>query len=141
MRQLEVTFDLDRLEGYALDAELERAELARPGIKLLPRDPAAASLVVAFTTFPGLVARFGRWFVDAFPACGCDACGEIADGEIARLARMVDALIAGRFRETLWIPNGAEGWQAATFWFATKSCSQRTRLERTRAQQMLASTA
>ena len=40
--RLEATFDIDRLEGYGLDDELERVDLVRPSVKLLPRDTSAA---------------------------------------------------------------------------------------------------
>ena len=36
---LEATFDVDRLEGYGLDDELEKGDLVRPSVRLVPRDP------------------------------------------------------------------------------------------------------
>lgn len=44
------------------------SDFARPRIRLRPRDPGAAPIVVAFTTFPGLSVRAGRRYTDAFPA-------------------------------------------------------------------------
>ncbi len=37
LSRLEATFDVERLEGYGLDHELERSDLVRPSVKLLPR--------------------------------------------------------------------------------------------------------
>jgi len=103
--QLEEQFEVDRVEGYGLDKGLVRSlggadfDLARPDIKLTPSSSDAAPIVVAFTTFPGLYVRFGRWYTEAFPSCGCDACDESADEEIERLNEIVDDVTAGGFRE------------------------------------------
>ena len=79
--RLENDFDLERTEGYGLDEELERGmDLARPDVRLTPKDPDAAPIVVVFSTFPGLRVRFGRWYIEPFPDCGCDACDESARG-------------------------------------------------------------
>ena len=84
-------FQVERTEGFGLDEELERSlSLARPDVKLTPRDPDASPIVVVFTSFPGLHVRFGRWCKEIFPVCGCDACDESAEGEIERLNDMVD---------------------------------------------------
>jgi hypothetical protein len=45
-------------------------------VRLIPRTPAAGPLAIAFTDFPGLMVRLGRWWAEALPACGCDECGE-----------------------------------------------------------------
>ena len=90
-------FKVERTEGFGLDEDLERGlVLARPDVKITPRNPDAAPIVVAFTTFPGLHVRFGRWYTEFFPVCGCDACDESAEGEIDRLNDMVDDVTAGR---------------------------------------------
>ena len=104
---LETRFDVVRVEGYGLDNELEDTELkrialARSSIALKPTDTEAAPIVVAFTDFPGLGIRFGRWYRDYFPGCGCDACDESADGEMERLKELVDSLISGEFREAVF---------------------------------------
>jgi hypothetical protein len=136
--RLEADFDVDRLDGYGLDDELERVDLVRPSIKLLPRDPGAAPIVVAFTAFPGLVVRVGRWLTDTFPGCGCDACDETADGEAARLTQMVDSLTAGRFCEAIWVPPVGDGWQESEFWSPSGRFSSRSSVDRSRARQVLA---
>ena len=120
---------IDRLES---DFEVERAEglvstrswrgvwtLLVRMLRLTPKDPDAAPISVVFTAFPGLRIRFGRWYIEPFPDCGCDACDESAEGEIERLNDMVDDVTAGRFREAIEIPlmsfMGA-GWVETRFW-------------------------
>ena len=103
---LETRFDVERVEGYGLDDELEDTELkrltlARSSIALKPTDTEAAPIVVAFTDFPGLGIRFGRWYRDYFPGCGCDACKESAEDEIERATKLIDSLTSGGFRETV----------------------------------------
>ena len=62
LSRLEATFDVDRLEAYGVDHELEdRSDLVRPSVKLIPRSPDAAPIVLVFTAFPGLHVRLGRW--------------------------------------------------------------------------------
>jgi hypothetical protein len=136
--RLEATFDVERLEGYGLDDELERVDLARPSVKLLPRDTSAASIAVSFTAFPGLRVRVGRWRIEAFPSCGCDACEETAEGESARLTQMVDDVTAGRFREGIWVPEVGDAWQESEFCSPSGGSSNRVRIDRSYALQMLA---
>jgi Family of unknown function (DUF6226) len=137
--RLEAAFDVERLEGCRLDDELERGDPVRPSIKLVPRDPRAAPILVSFTAFPGLRVRVGRWYIDTFPSCGCDACDETADGEAARLTQMVDDVTGGRFREAIWVPVVGDAWQESEFWSPCgRSSSSRTPIDRFRATQMLA---
>ncbi len=99
---LEARFDVERVEGHGLDEELEsrsRDPAARPGIALKPIGPEAAPVTVIFTEFPGLAIRFGRWYTDFFPGCGCDACDESAKGESERLTELMDSVTSGGFRE------------------------------------------
>ena len=118
--RLENDFEVERAEGYGLDEELVRGmALAHPDVKLIPADPDAAPLAVAFTVFPGLRLRFGRWYVEPFPSCGCDACDESAEGEIERLGERVDDVTSGRFREAITIPAASfmgSGWRETRFW-------------------------
>src|SRR4030095_14555690 len=138
LERLQATFAVEQCEGYGLDRELEVGALARPLVRLLSRDPQAAPLAMAFTTFPGLTVRVGRWHRDAFPSCGCDACEETADGEAARLPHMVGAVTGGRFREALWVPLVGEAWQEAEFWSPGGRHTSRTGVDRFHARQLLA---
>jgi hypothetical protein len=139
--ELDATFDIERHEGYDLDQELEKSELARPTIKLMPRDADAAPIVIAFIAFPGLRVRFGHWRIEPFPECGCDACDETADGEAARLSELVDAVTAGRFREAIRLPPTGDALQESGFWSQNGRSSMRERLDRSQALQILAGSA
>ncbi len=137
--ELCVLFEVERVDGHDLDEEQALRGVARPSTRLVPRDAGAAPLVVTFTTFPGVRVRAGHWCTDAFPTCGCDACDETADGEAARLRRMVDAVVAGRFREEVSVPLIGDGWQSWQLWWVDgRRASGRSRIGRRRARAMLA---
>ena len=136
--RLEREFEAERAEGYGLDPELEEGfKLARPSVTLVPRDAGAAPIVVAFSDFPGIVVRFGRWCTAAFPTCGCDACDEAAENEIERLEAMVDNLTAGRFREAIRISAEGTPWQEWEFGSDRGRCAK-SRLEPDRARELVA---
>ena len=104
LAELESDFAVVRREGYGLDPELEKRGLASPTVELIPRDPSGAPLVVAFTDFPGLMVRCGYGLIAAFPACGCDACGETAIAEATRFRDMLSSVTLGRFKEFVSLP-------------------------------------
>jgi hypothetical protein len=136
--QLEAGFDVERTEGYGLDAELERPGAVRPTIRLTPRGPRTAPVVFAFTAFPGVTTRSGRWKVDAFPTCGCDACDEDADDQMERLAWLVDQVTAGRFREAVVLPRIGAARAHVELWSPEGSRQgSESRLERTEARRRL----
>jgi hypothetical protein len=117
-RTLAHTFEIERTEAYGIDSELESSgNLVRPTLRLLPSSATAATITIAFTNFPGLYVRFGRWVVDRFPQCGCDACDERAEGEIERLREKIGDVIAGRFQESISL--GECGQAELRFAFAT----------------------
>ncbi len=83
---------------------VERRETAEPlgatgervrTVRLIPHTPAAAPLAIAFTGFPGVVLRLGRWYAETLPGCGCDACDERPDDLVAELRMQVAALVEG----------------------------------------------
>ncbi|HEX5202057.1 DUF6226 family protein [Paractinoplanes rhizophilus] len=82
-------------------------------VRLIPRTPAAGPLAIAFTDFPGLMVRLGRWWVDILPACGCDACAEDPAELIGMLRGQVGALIEGGLWER--VRRGIGG-----SWFETR---------------------
>ena len=55
--------------------------------------------MVAFTGFPGLRVRFGRWHIEPFPGCGCDACDERPEVEVQSFLDKVNAVTSGQFVE------------------------------------------
>ena len=87
-----------------MDDELARIRLAGTPVRLVPHNPQAVLIVVAFTDFPGLHLRFGSWRTEPFPNCGCDACDEMPDGLIENMTRMVEAVVSGGFRESIQVP-------------------------------------
>ena len=134
----EARFDVERAEGYGLDAELERTGTVRPTIRLTPKGPRTAPVVFAFTAFPGVTTRSGRWQVDAFPTCGCDACDEHAEEQIERLAWLVDQVTAGRFREEVLLPRVGAAWARVELWSPDGSRQgSESRLEHTEARRRL----
>lgn len=102
--RLDAEYDVSRTEAFELGLGTTAFEHARPPVTLTPVDPAAAPIAIAFTPFPSVIARFGRWIAEPFPSCGCDACAETAEDEGARLEALVSEVVAGRFREELSVP-------------------------------------
>ena len=110
--EYEVTLD----EGEGMDAELELAPLSRPTIRLTPLQDSCAPITIAFTDFPALGVRVGRWVTDFFPYCGCDACDEMPEEEIERFTELLSDVVAGRFRESVRLQSGEDGWSSREFW-------------------------
>jgi hypothetical protein len=100
---------LDELqEQYAVDRRETKEPASRQPdapvvrvVRLMPRSPAASQLSVAFTDFPGVVLRLGRWYEDAFPSCGCDACDESPDDLVEDLHIRVAAHVEGGLWERI----------------------------------------
>jgi hypothetical protein len=137
--RLEREFDAERAEGYGLDPELEQdIKVASPSVTLVPRDAGAAPIVVAFSAFPGIVFRFGRWCTAAFPTCGCDACDEAAESERERLKSMIENLTAGRFRESIRMSAEGTAWQEWEFWSGGGRSAQKSQLDPARAHELVA---
>ncbi len=103
--RLHATYDVTATEAFALLPHLIwQVEHERPPVTLTPATPTAATLRFAFTTFPSVIVRYGRWHAAPFPSCGCDACGATAEGEIERLDALVDGVVGGRLTEELRVP-------------------------------------
>jgi hypothetical protein len=137
LRNLQSVFDAEWAEALGIDPELERAELARPTVKLEPAQSTSAPIVVAFTSFPGLAVRCGRWFIDRFPSCGCDACAETAEDEIRRLGDLFDNVTLGRFRESIKLPLIGAAWYEYELGLPWHGGAGRSRLQRSRARALL----
>jgi len=138
LQRLEDGFDVQSDEGPRLDPDLGEVDSARPTIRLTPADPSAAPIVVAFTAFPGLRVRCGRWLVDSFPACGCDACAEDLEGEHKRFLELIDSVVGGRFRESIAIPWLGAARQKWELWSSnTRRGGGWRRIERARAREFV----
>jgi len=99
--RLEAEYVVERVDGVDLDPEMTRSVAVESVTRLLPATEAAAPLTVALTRFPGLIARYGRWHVEAFPACGCDACDDDPDWLTDRFLTKASLLVDGRLREAV----------------------------------------
>lgn len=131
-------FETERREAYGLDPELEQGcNVSRPSVSLRPRDVGAATLVVAFSDFPGIRVRLGRWCVVAFPTCGCDACDETAESETERLRSLIDNMTAGHFREAIQVRADGTVWKESEFWSSGARFAEQVRLDEAHARELL----
>ena len=137
VQRLLVEYDVTLEEGKGMDSELERSPLARPTLKLIPRQDNCAPITIAFTKFPGLVVRVGRWVIDPFPSCGCDACDEMPGEEFERLTELLDDVVAGRFRESMRLDPGGDGLSSREFWSEERHSSGGSRVPRAKAALIL----
>ena len=105
LARLEATYDVTRSETFELLPSLTQPfEYARPPVTLTPTIPGAAPVAVAFTAFPSLVVRYGRWHAQPLPSCGCDACDEGAADQAEHLDDVLGKVVAGLFAEEVRIP-------------------------------------
>lgn len=138
LNRLEREFAVERVEDYGLDPELDSGELVRPSVRLSPVDADAAPILFTFTAFPGVTARFGRWYCRSFPSCGCDACDETADGEANRLESSINEVTTGRFREEIRLPFFGKAVQTLELWGLRGNSGSPLRIKRSKARQLLA---
>lgn len=110
---LEARYLVDRADGGVdLDAALGVEVVSE--VRLEPRGR-GAPIAIALTTFPGLAVRLGRWVLEFFPSCGCDACDEQPEHLLDDFRRHVDAVVAGRFREEVHV-HGLGGTLRHELW-------------------------
>jgi len=102
--RLTLEYDVIRTDAFARMPDMTRFEQARLPVTLTPVASEAAPIAIAFTTFPSLVVRCGKWSAMGLPDCGCDACAATAEREAERLEQLLGDVVAGRFREELRIP-------------------------------------
>jgi hypothetical protein len=102
--RLAAEYDVSRDEVFDPPPGARPVAQARPSVRLVPTIPTAAPIAVLFTTFPSLIVRCGRFLIEPFPSCGCDACDETAPMEGERLQAMLGDVVAGRFEETVTLP-------------------------------------
>ena len=116
LSRLESDYDVSREEGYRLDSELKRTPPTRPTVRLTPRQDSSAPVVVAFNDQPGIYVRFGRFLIEPFPDCACDACDECAEGEFQNFKETVEAVVSGQFREWFRLQPDGTGQLGREFW-------------------------
>ena len=140
LNELVFGYDVDRDEREEPERHRNETSSLRRVVRLVPRSPVAAPLEVAFTAFPGLEVRFGRWSTERFPACGCDACGEDADSAVEDFSRLVVSVVGGEFTEELSVPRvSGDGWLSSHIGSRESGAVQdrRTRMNRDMALAML----
>lgn len=99
--QLSRDYAVEVVTGPTVDEDLAGRTPTETTVRLQPSTGAGAPLTVAFTAFPGLMVRFGTWHVEAYPACGCDACDEEPADLIERLRGQVGVIVREGFTERL----------------------------------------
>lgn len=110
---------LDQLTERYMVVRRETKDLLGPDaalvrtVRLIPRTPAAAPMAVAFTDFPGVAVRLGRWWTQNLPRCGCEACGEDPTQLVEELRVQTAAMIEGGLWER--VRRGVDG-----SWFETR---------------------
>ena len=110
VNELEQRFVVERVEGPEVDTELASRYPERLRVVCLtPTLPTAATITVMWTGFPGLHLRLGRWHVEAFPRCGCDACDEDPTGLVGEIRQMVEAVVQSGFTE--WFDGRRLGFE------------------------------
>jgi uncharacterized protein DUF6226 len=96
-----------------------------------------APLIIRWDDFPAVSVRYGSRHEESYPQCGCDACErhEQPDELIEDLERKIEAVVAGRFSESVVTDAGATGlndadgpWLRFEFNFGDGRASGGTRL-------------
>ena len=114
--RLQTEYEVTLYKDGVTDADLERSPLSRSLMKLTTTQDSSAPITIAFTDFPGLGVRMGRWFTDYFPSCGCDACDEMPEDEFERFTELLSDVVAGRFRESLYLDSRGQGRSGRELW-------------------------
>lgn len=111
LEDLERRFVVVRRESIGgVLAGLEGESPARASVELVPEPDLQAPLRVAFTGFPALRVRVGRWLELAFPHCGCDACDENAEESWESFDQLVEAVVGGDLWERIDLGLFGDGW-------------------------------
>jgi hypothetical protein len=84
----------------AADLMHERDDVLR-AVRMVPKNPDAAALTFVFTAYPGVVVHAGLLHDFPFPQCGCDACDESLEVLVEDLERLVFAVVAGGYSESV----------------------------------------
>lgn len=98
--ELRREFELEVRDGLADDPVLARSAVEfEEAVQLVPLGDRTSPITIAFTNFPAVFVRWGRWQLSAYPGCGCDACDEDPADVSALLRADIDAVTAGRVAE------------------------------------------
>jgi hypothetical protein len=67
--------------------------------RLVPLNAECAPLTIGYSSFPGIDVRYGRWYAESFPHCGCDYCDDDVDELAANFQTTVRAVVTEGFSE------------------------------------------
>lgn len=84
------------------DARLQ--DWGRPilrAVRLTPTDPQAASVLIAWTDYPGVALHAGLLLQSSWPVCGCDACDDSWELLADEIEHTVLAVATGGFTERI----------------------------------------
>ena len=137
VERLQQRFDVERVDGFGLDPDLVGADPAQASVKLIPARSTAASILIAFTSFPAVIVRAGLLLDLTFPECGCDACGSTAEREVQRLTEVIEDVVSGRFRESIRIPLWGDAVDTWELWSPTHRTGGGVRIARSRARALV----
>ena len=135
--RLQSDYEVALVDSDSMDLCLERSPLSRPTIKLTPLQDSGAPLTIAFTDFPGLAVRVGRWVTEWYPSCGCDACDEMPEGAFQEFTTLLECVVTAGFRESLYLPRRGDGWMTREFRSYEYHRSGKSRISRDRALALL----
>ena len=118
LAKLEAEYDVVRLDHFGLDPELERAAATKPTVRLTPRRDESAPITASFIHYEhvGVYVRCGRFHTEPFPDCGCDACDEEAEDAFDAFRKLIEAVVAGQFREWFRLQLDGSGRVGRRFW-------------------------
>ena len=137
--RLEAAYLVTRIEGRGIDPELERfGSPARDSVRLEPERAEEAPVTIAFSTFPGVHLRLGKWVMRSFPVCGCDACDEDAADAIGDLHWHLECAVSGGLTERVDVPLIGDAWQRAELSRERARRSGGSKIPRARAKALIA---
>lgn len=142
---LNATYDVLVEEGSHLVADLDHPVIYHAvtrAVKLSPKVPGTAEILIALTDQPGITLGAGALFSEQFPDCGCDACDESVERCMNELEQRIFAIIGGGLKENTSVgcpddfmpfdfldknfPELAPGTWVEITSFATESSDQET---------------
>ena len=94
------------------DARLQ--DWGRPilrAVRLTPTDPQAASVLIAWTDYPGVALHAGLLLQSSWPVCGCDACDDSWELLADEIEHTVLAVATGGFTERI-----SNRWRSMRHW-------------------------
>ena len=97
---LQSTFEVSLEQDTAVaDDLLHLANDVVRAVRVVPRNPAAATLTFVLTKFPGVYLHAGSLHDFHFPACGCDACDDDVTNLADELEWTVRTVVSGGYSE------------------------------------------